>query len=155
MRPNNSISKVFTNIWNERLNSLVEKLNLLGQIQNGFRRNRRGTGSLFVLWTIMEKASQSGSPQLRELELLFIDLTKAYDRIPRDLLWSKMEMLGLGGKFLKVIKALYKNDNFQVSINGYLSEKVFPKRGLKQGCVLSILPISIYQIRSQLYFVGK
>ena len=55
-----------------------------------------------------------------------------------------MELIGLGGKFLNVIKALSSNDNFQVSINGHLSRKVFPKRGLKQGCVLSPLLFALY-----------
>ena len=52
---NNAISKVFSALLNSRLSNLLEKRGILGQIQNGGRKNRQGLDSLFVLRTILEK----------------------------------------------------------------------------------------------------
>ena len=54
---NNALSKVFSNLLNERLSHLVEARRVLGQIQNGGRKGRQGIDSLFVLWTISEKST--------------------------------------------------------------------------------------------------
>ena len=35
-----SIGKIFTNIWNERLQFIVENENYLGEIQGGFRKGK-------------------------------------------------------------------------------------------------------------------
>ena len=83
---NNTISKVFSSLLNTRLSDLVEKRGVLGQIQNGGRKNRQGLDSLFVLRTILEKRPGRGHNSLNDLSLLFIDLAKAFDKVPHDLL---------------------------------------------------------------------
>ena len=75
----NTIYKTFTSILNKRITTLVEKSGVLGQIQNGGRRNRQIDDSLFVLRTIIDKAMNTNN---KELSLLFIDLAKAYDSVP-------------------------------------------------------------------------
>ena len=66
---NNSLYKVFTSILNTRLYNLVERSGILGQIQNGGRKNRRAEDSLYVLRTIVDKALNTGD---KDLALLFI-----------------------------------------------------------------------------------
>jgi hypothetical protein len=109
---NNSISKLFASLLNMRLTELVEKAGWLGQIQNGFRKNRQGNDSLMILRTIMEKSKQLGNKGDRSLSLLFVDLHKAYDTVPRELLWDKLKSFGLGDKLVNLLKALYKDDCF-------------------------------------------
>ena len=79
---NNAISKVFSALINSRLSDLLEKRGILGQIQNGGRKNRQGLDSLFVLRTILEKRPGKGHNNLNDLSLLFIDLAKAFDKVP-------------------------------------------------------------------------
>ena len=80
------------------------------------------------------------------ISLCFVDLRKAYDTVPRALLWETMETFGLGGKFLNLIKALYANDNIRIVVNGIESDPIYPERGLKQGCPLSPMLFAIYLV---------
>ena len=93
---NNSIGKIFTTILNARLYKVVEKYNILGQIQFGGRKNKRPEDALFILRTIIEKGAKTFKNTDDNLSLLFIDLTKAYDSVPHDRLWEKLLELGIG-----------------------------------------------------------
>lgn len=74
----------------------------------------------------------------------FIDLSKAYDRIGRNLLWHKLESLGLNGTFINAIKSLYEGVRAAVRVNGSLTDWFDVGVGLKQGCALSPVLFNIY-----------
>ena len=141
---NNAISKIFTTLINNRLNYLVEKSGILGNIQQGGRQGKRATDSLFILRTIIEKALKSGKPTDRDIALIFIDLSKAYDCVSHQKLWNKLLSLGLHVDFIKLLNSLYHKSTVKVSINGHLSGDVHYNRGIKQGCVLSPILFIIY-----------
>ena len=69
----------------------------------------------------------------------FIDFSKAYDRINRDLLWSKLQLQGLNGHMLNILKAIYNDVRCCVRINGTNTDWFQVTSGLKQGCLLSPL----------------
>ena len=134
---NNSISKVFTTILYKRLLKRATDSGVLGHIQHGARPGMRATDSLFVLRTIIEKAGN-------EVDLNFIDLTKAYDTIPHENLFNHLLNMGLHKSFVNIIKSLYANNTINVMINGHASYDVPVLRGIKQGCVLSPLLFALY-----------
>ena len=134
---NNSISKVFTTILYKRLLKRATDSGALGHIQHGARPGMRATDSLFVLRTIIEKAGN-------EVDLNFIDLTKAYDTIPHENLFNHLLNMGLHKSFVNIIKSLYANNTINVMINGHASYDVPVLRGIKQGCVLSPLLFALY-----------
>ena len=74
----------------------------------------------------------------------FIDFTKAYDSIDRNLLFTKLENLGLNGRIYKAIKSLYDSVKCSVRINGLKTEFVDANCELKQGCILSALLFNLY-----------
>ena len=51
----NSLSGLFSRLLNERLTAVVEKHRLLGEIQNGFRKNRSAEDNCFIMKTILWK----------------------------------------------------------------------------------------------------
>ena len=74
-----SVSGLYTKLLNKRLSDVAEAHNLLGEIQNGFRKGRAGGDSAFVLNTVLWKMSA----QQKAVHLAFLDLMKAYDTVDR------------------------------------------------------------------------
>ena len=86
-----TIGKLLSSILRERLSNVIERENLLGEIQNGFRAGRSTEDNLLILRHVIEKSKEKGE----KCFLSFIDLRKAYDRVWREGLWEKLENLGL------------------------------------------------------------
>ena len=87
--------------------------------------------------TEMAKAS-------RGMLVAFIDFAKAYDKVDRGKLWGLLERLGINGRFLRFLKALYEDSSCRVKVHDKLSDKFGINSGLRQGCVLSPLLFSLY-----------
>ena len=51
-----SLCGLYSKLLNERLNKFVELSNILGEMQNGFRKGRSCADNNFILHTILEKA---------------------------------------------------------------------------------------------------
>ena len=69
----------------------------------------------------------------------FVDLEKAYDRVPRDKLWAVLLVYDMRGQLLAAIKSLYKQSEVHVRANGMKTKTCNVSVGLRQGCVLSLL----------------
>ena len=135
-----SLSGLYSKLLNERLIAVTEKHKLLGEIQNGFRKNRCGADNNFILDTILWKARAMGKP----VHMAFLDISKAYDSVNREVLWKKLSSLGFSGSFLSSLKALYNDDSVDCVVNGLTTRPVFLRRGLRQGCSLSPLLFALY-----------
>ncbi|MCP4491815.1 MAG: hypothetical protein GY820_31590, partial [Gammaproteobacteria bacterium] len=68
----------------------------------------------------------------------FVDLEKAFDRVPRDVVWLAMRKLGVEEWLLKVVQSMYQNVRSRVRVNGECSEEFEVKVGVHQGSVLSL-----------------
>ena len=55
-----------------------------------------------------------------------------------------MRQLGFENDIIDSIKALYHQDNFYCEVGDIKTRKIYPRRGLKQGCVLSPSLFNIY-----------
>ena len=91
--------------------------------QSGFRKNYRTSDNNFVLRSLIEKQKQArqkgGSGKLY---CCFVDFKKAFDTVPRALLWQVLEDLGVQGRVLDIIKSMYAHDSAAVRTSEGLSE---------------------------------
>ena len=96
--------KIYCSVINSRLASWCEVNNKLVDEQNGFRKCRSTIDQVSMLTNIIE------SRKKRKLSTFcaFIDFRKAYDCINRDLLWEKLESVGIDGKLFKAIKSFIR-----------------------------------------------
>lgn len=74
----------------------------------------------------------------------FIDFSKAFDHIDRNMLWNKLSALGLHGNILNCLTALYENVKYCFRVNGCLTDWFPVDIGVKQGCILSPILFAIY-----------
>ncbi|KAK3523528.1 hypothetical protein QTP70_001896 [Hemibagrus guttatus] len=72
----------------------------------------------------------------RELHCVFVDLEKAYDRVPREELWYCMRMSGVAEKYVRVVQDMYERSRTVVRCVGQ-TEEFKVEVGLHQGSALS------------------
>ena len=73
-------------------------------------------GPDLCLQQVFEKSWQSA----KEVYTCFVNLEKAYYRVPRDKLWAVLLEYDLRGQLLAAIKSLYKQSEVCVCVNGIL-----------------------------------
>ena len=67
----------------------------------------------------------------------FVDFKKAFDTVPRGLLWQVLETVGIRGPILDCIKSLNCHDSAAVRTQEGVSDIFDCLMGVKQGCPLS------------------
>ena len=70
----------------------------------------------------------------------FIDFTKAFDYVVRDILWFKLVKLSLRGNILNIVKSMYQNVKSRVK----MCDVFFKSLGVRQGECLSPLLFSLF-----------
>ena len=138
----NVIAKCYTSVLNKRLYSWLELNNKICEQQAGFREKYSTTDHIFVLYSIIQKCMTKNG---QKLYVAFIDMSKAFDCVKRDLLFKTMEKEGIKGKFLRAIMSIYHSVKTCVRIpEGELTEFFECTVGLKQGCNLSPTLFSLF-----------
>ena len=107
----------------------------------GFKKGHRTSDNVFVLNTIVKRFLKV---EKRKLYVAFIDFRKAYDKINRNLLFLKLQRLGVKGLLYQNIKAIYKDISYLIKVRGGYLEPISSTCGLKQGGVLSPLLFNIF-----------
>ena len=71
-----------------------------------------------------------------------MDLEKAFDRVPREVLWWALTELGLEEWAVRTVQSMYSNARSRVHVNGHLSDEF----EIIVGCSLGICsqPPSLY-----------
>ena len=130
--------KVYAKCLERKFREIVESKFEYGQC--GFHPGRSTTDQIFTLKQIFEKSWKYD----KDLFACFVDLEKAYDRVPRDKLWKVLQEYGVNGQLLRAIKSFYCRPEVCVRVNGKQSKSFQVSVGLRQGCVLSPLLFIVY-----------
>lgn len=131
--------KVLAKIMLARLVTHVSEA-VLPESQCGFRKERGTIDMVFSLRQIQEKSME----QNRDLYIVFVDLTKAFDTVPRELLWKILLKYGVPEKFLNMIKLFHSGMEAKVSMNNIESSAFPVEVGVKQGDVLAPVLFNIF-----------
>ena len=84
---------------------------------------------------IQEKHLAANKP----LHMAFIDLKKAFDRVPWDVIWWAMRKLGIDEWLVRLVQSMYKDVRSRVRVGDGYSEEFGVGVGVHQGSVLSPL----------------
>lgn len=108
--------------------------------QSGFRAGRSCTDNVFCLRNLIEKRHARNL----ETHLIFVDLQKAYDSVPRQNLIKVLEKTLINGHYVEAVKHLYLNNRSAVKLKKEISAEFQTSKGLLQGCCLSPTLFKIY-----------
>lgn len=133
-------SKCLEKIINERMSNFCEKHDILIPNQFGFRKGYSTESALLkqkelILQGIEQKLFTLG---------IFVDFSKAFDRINHRTLLKKLEAYGFRGIFLTLIESYLKYRQQQVIINDKTSSLKHISCGVPQGSILGPLLFNIY-----------
>ena len=110
------------------------------EAQHGFRPNRGTKDLSFALKILLEKSWEFNDPKY----LAFLDLEKAFDRVPRKALWKALRHVeyGIPRTLRRAIFSLYKSNKTTVRPIGGRTGWFNAGSGVRQGSVIS--PFSSY-----------
>ena len=141
-------SKICSKLLNNRLRELGEMI--FGDQNCGFRAFRGCPDDTFTIRRILEEIRstyQEGlSPEMDPgLYALFADLAKAFDSVPRDVLWYLLEVkLGIPSHIVRLIKEFHEGLRVRVLFRGALGDPFPTGAGVRQGCIKAPTLWNIY-----------
>ena len=123
--------KVFERVVENRLRQIL----CIDEMQFGFTPGKGTTDAVFILRQIQERYLV----KKRDLWMAFVDLEKAFDRVPRDVIWWALRELGVEEHIVSVIQTMYSKARTAVKLGSGESKEFEVKVGVHQGSVLSPL----------------
>ncbi|XP_066946153.1 uncharacterized protein [Macrobrachium rosenbergii] len=106
----------------------------------GFRPGRSTINMFFVVCQIQEKCIE----QQMDLYVVFIDLTKVFNTVNRDALWSILTKLGCSPEFITLIQLLHENMTGQVLSNSDVTNTFQITNGVKKGSTLVAVLFNLF-----------
>ena len=134
------IYRLVMQIIKNRLEEWVDCEGILGELQNGFRKQRRLKDNIFSLTQCIEIAQKEN----RQLWLAFLDIKGAYDNVNQKTLWDIVESLNLDEGLTAILRNIYKDNKVIITWEGKATGKIEIGRGLRQGGPLSPLLFMLY-----------
>ena len=135
----NCIFKIYEKVLENRLRSYTEEHDSIKFCQKG---SMKGSGTVEAIFALNSAILQNNT---KPITLAFLDLSKAYDRVWRTGLWTKIWQMGVRGKLFRAIHSTYTNATFQYMIGKSKSSTHQTNQGIRQGSVLSpLLFIMLY-----------
>ena len=85
--------------------------------------------------------------------MAFIDLTKAFDSVNRQALWTILSKCGCPDKYIRILRLLHDNMSAAVLCNGSETEPFKVETGVKQGCIIA--PTLFTVLAAILHLIGN
>ena len=98
-------------LWERMIKARLREITNIADNQFGFRPGKSTTEPIFALRMLQEKYREKN----KELHMVFVDLEKAYDRVPRELIWWSRRKKIVPEAYIKIIQDMYEDCETQVT----------------------------------------
>ena len=119
--------------WERVIEKRLREHASISENQFGFMPGRSTVEAIHLIRRLMEKYRD----RRRDLHMVFIDLEKAYDKVPREVLWRCLEAKGVARTYIDLIKDMYDGATTSVRTVGGDTDHFSVDIGLHQGSALS------------------
>ena len=133
-------AKLFSGMVENRINKWAEVKEKRAKGQAGFRPKHSIVDHGITLRHIVEKVWG----RKEEVFCCFVDFKKAFDMVPRDKLWRRMEEHESPLKYGVIVHRLYEEVKVKIRTSASISESFRSDIGFKQGCPLSPTLFGLY-----------
>uniref|UniRef100_A0A914WD71 Reverse transcriptase domain-containing protein n=1 Tax=Plectus sambesii TaxID=2011161 RepID=A0A914WD71_9BILA len=123
--------KIFERVIDARLRAIVK----ISTNQCGFVKGAGTTDAIHAARLLIERHREKN----QKIHIAFLDLEKAFDRVPHDLIWTSLRSHGVPEEYVRWIKILYANKTSAVRCPAGTSEPFPITVGVHQGSALSPL----------------
>ena len=120
-------------LWERIIEARIRKEVTIAEQQFGFMPGRSTTDAIFCLRMLLEKWTEGQ----KAVHCAFIDLEKAYDRVPREELWECLRLAETSECYIRIIQDMYNGATTTVRSAAELTEEFKVGVGLHQGSALS------------------
>ena len=136
------IGKIFTKVLNERLVQWAKENGECYEEQAGYKKGYSTVDQIFNLHALGQKyLSRKGG----RFYVMYVDFSKAFDRIPHKMLWFQMFKRGIHGKIMDVLRSMYGQLKSCIRLeNNCVTEYFDCCVGTRQGCMLSPFLFTFY-----------
>ena len=131
----NHLTKIFERVLRKAIVDHLEAHELMNKTQHGFRARHSTITQILNFYDSVLTMLEEGNP----VDAIYLDFSKAFDKVDHRILLKKAESVGITGKILKWIEAFLSNRQQRVRIGDVLSAREWVRSGVPQGSVLGPL----------------
>ena len=121
------------------LENIIRELVMMDEMQFGFMPGKSTTRALFILRRMQEKFRG----REKKLYMCFVDLEKAFDRVPRKVMEWALRKKGLAEVLVQAVMSLHEGSRTKVRVGSGTSDEFGVTVGVHQESALSPLIFAI------------
>ena len=132
--------KILEKLILNNLYSYIFDNNFIDDRQSGYRRGDSTIKQLLSITHEIHKAFDDG----KELRAVFLDISKAFDKVWTEGLIFKLKRIGIEGEMINILTSFLNDRKQRVTMDGINSEWADVEAGVPQGSILGPILFLVY-----------